>query len=694
MSYKIHSLMICLFASATTALSQTGQAAAQPQQPIVYQLRQQPVGIDNYQSGFYYYNGKKAYTMRSFNMLSTGEIMSLKVNPSGSSYAVLTHGKKQNSIVVYDLWKPNEQIATVKEKGFNPTAICYSANAKLLYAADADGTVHSFSIYKYKDSGSFNIAAPASRMAVSSNGYFLATVGGSSVYIYNVDGFSHELRSTVKAAATVNDVAFSADSKWLAVLSADGKCSVYDTRTFAATHTFEALGSAQACFFHPAGKYLGVATGDSRVALLNLYNTDDRQYVDADEPGISYINFAKGTDGGVYLVYNTRSRIVFAPVFFLTPNRRELLRNELNDRMEEWARQMEGETMEEYNLRVNDETRAKQMQLFQTEIATEMAADMLSMSEVKIGNYNTDMNMLAIEFDKMPTIYLAVSPDQVTDFDNPADLRFANTQYFLNDKDEFELAYTEVFNTKTGKSYVFDNRERKSLDYLESDDNFVPLEQLKASRMEELRLEELRNSVMNEAKATNVITDHTKIDVNTKVVSTTDASGKKISNYEVNISYTVDEEYSAKDDFAPGRFRCNESAAAKAMLAVVKQALEGDLAKYVANGKQLNIHITGMADAIPFTKAIAYDGCYGEYDREPVYRDSELASITVTRTTGIADNDQLAFMRAMGVKDYMQTNIPSLAKMRTEWTSNTEVSKEKGSQYRRIGVKLTFVDAF
>ena len=198
---------------------------------------------------------------------------------------------------------------------------------------------------------------------------------------------------------------------------------------------------------------------------------------------------------------------------------------------------------------------------------------------------------------------------------------------------------------------------------------------------------------MKEAQDKNIISDHTKIDVHTKVVNSTDASGKNIFNYEVAVSYSVDEEFSAKDDFAPGRFKCDESNAAQAMLAIVKKAMEEDFAKYTVEGKQVKIEVTGMADALPFSRTVAYDGCYGDYEEEPVYKNGELSNITVTRKTGINQNEQLAYLRAMGVKDYMEKNISSLQKMKTSYDTHIEVSENKGGEYRRIGVKFTFVDA-
>ena len=361
--------------------------------------------------------------------------------------------------------------------------------------------------------------------------------------------------------------------------------------------------------------------------------------------------------------------------------------------MDEWMKRMDGESLDDYNARVNEESRILQMRLFETQIATNMADNMLTTSEVKLGNYNAEMNMLTLDFNNMPSIYLTVP---VNDLETMAvgDLEFTNTQYGLNDKDEFELVYTEVINKKTGKKYVFDNKERKSLAFLESGDNFVPFEQLQGAKMEELKLEEIKNKILKNAQEENIISDHTKIDVHTKVVNSSDASGKSIFNYEVAVSYTVDEEYSAKDDFAPGKFKCEESNAAQAMLAIVKKALDEDFAKYTGEGKQVKVEITGMADALPFSRTVAYDGCYGDFEDEPVYKNGELSNITVTKASGISQNEQLAYLRAMGVKDYMEKNIPALEKMKTSYDTHIEVSENKGGEYRRIGVKFTFIDAF
>lgn len=111
-------------------------------------------------------------------------------------------------------------------------------------------------------------------------------------------------------------------------------------------------------------------------------------------------------------------------------------------------KRMEGESLDDYNARVNEESRLKQMRLFESQIATNMADNLLTTSDVKLGNYNSEMNMLTLEFNNMPSIYLTVPVSELEGMD-VGSLEFTNTQYGLNDKDEFELVYTEVINNNS-----------------------------------------------------------------------------------------------------------------------------------------------------------------------------------------------------------------------------------------------------
>lgn len=669
------------------------QGESEEKGDVVYKLTHVPVCLDNYQSGFYYSDGGKVFTMRNFPSAIASHVLSLKVSPAGVSYSFINEEGGKRSVNVYDLWKPKNLIAAISADSFVPTSLCYSADSRSLYVSSMDGTLYGFETSGFKQTLAMSATVAADRLVVSPNGYFVAAGGGNEVEVLNVEGRS--VRTKLAFGGVVKDVEFSANSQYMAVLTDDGKCNIYDTATFNVLYSYTSLGTAESCFFHPDNKYIAVVTGDQRVAIINMLNEKDRRYVDSEETGVKLVKFVEDVDKGVYMAYNTGSSIVFNPVFYLSPNRMKQLTDELNSRMDEWMKRMDGESLEDYNARVNEQTRAEYAKMLEMEIATRMADNLMSMSEVSLGNYNPEMGMLTLDFNNMPSIYLSVPQDQLGDFMDPGDLQFNNNKYIINANDEYELVYSEVTNTKTGQTYVFDNQERKSLDFLTSDDNFIPFAQAQASAMEEMGLENIMENVMTNAKQQAELTDHTKIDVKTRVEKDTDADGNPISNYRVSVSYTVDKEFSAKEDFASAIYKTEQSKAALAMLEVVKQALEGDLAKYVVPGKKVNIMITGMADAVPFSRTVAYDGSYGDFVNEPVYDGKGgMSNVTILKAEGMNQNEQLAFLRATGVKRYLQKNVPSLSSMDCKYETTVNVSDKAGSEYRRIGVEFVFVDAF
>ena len=275
-----------------------------------------------------------------------------------------------------------------------------------------------------------------------------------------------------------------------------------------------------------------------------------------------------------------------------------------------------------------------------------------------------------------------------------ATITHRNVKYGLNPDDKFEIVYAEVYNPENGKTYIFDNLERKSLSYMMEDANFVPIDVIQATSMEEIALESIKEDIISLAKQEQTISDKTHISVKTHADPAVDADGKNIINYNVEFTYEVEEEFSARDDFKPGHYHTEESGAAMSMLKIMKKAFENDFAKYIAEGKRVKIAIKGTADASPIAHAIAYDGKYGEFDGEPVYKNNEMTNVSLNKKDGIGTNDQLAFARAIGVQHYIEKELASFEKMNRNYEYHIEVSEQEGSKFRRISVQCTFIDAF
>jgi len=212
--------------------------------------------------------------------------------------------------------------------------------------------------------------------------------------------------------------------------------------------------------------------------------------------------------------------------------------------------------------------------------------------------------------------------------------------------------------------------------------------------MEEVKLQEIREEIVTEAIQASLISEHTHIDVKTKVEASTNADGDKIMNYTVEFNYDVEKEFSAAEDFGPGKYIIADSEPALAMLRIVQHAFLTEFKQYIVAGKKVVMEVTGSADAAPINRKIPYGEEYGAFNEALVYNKGELTTLTVTSATGITTNEQLALLRAAGVKEYVQNNVRELATMQTDFDFHINVSNERGAEFRRIGIKFVFVDAF
>ena len=572
--------------------------------------------------------------------------------------------------------------------------MCYSADARSFIVGNSLGEIVIYDTKEYMSLAYIQGEAPATALAMSSNNYFIAAAAGQNINIWNFQ--TKELRKAIPMPAVVKEVTFSPDAALLAVTTDDNHLTIIDTKNWDKVDIFDKLGGTLSSpSFHPEGKYISVVKDGKNIEIINLKNGVVEQDIVDPTGGVTGGRFFKNNQNSeVFLLTNRTKQMVFWDANGLNPFYGKIMGREVDAKMNEWVKMMQGESMEDYAIRVNDETRIKQQQLFAQEVATALAGDRISMDNPFIDGYDASNNMLNIGFKGLPSIGLEVPSNEAGDFKD-GKMKFSNAVYVLNDKDEFELAYVEVTNETTNKVYIYDNIGRTKLTALEADENFVPLEIMQQATREEAQLAEIKEQVIEEKKQDKLITDNTQINVKTEVIPGVDANGKKILNYKVGYQYEViNKEFSAKEDFPSGGYNIERSNAAMSLMKIIKNAFEGDFAKYLSEGKQVKVIITGSADAAPIRGRLAYDGRYGEFVDEPYYKDGNLDNITVTKAGGITQNEQLALMRAAGVKTYIEKNVTTLGNTKNEYEYHVEVAKERGGEFRKINVEFVIMDAF
>ena len=638
-------------------------------------------------------------------------IYDFSINPTGASMAVLY--KNAKNIVIISNRDKNTILATVKgDKKTDPfdekerkgtpsvTAMAYSTDARELLAANDFGEIITYSTDGYWISSVIEAGKIYDHIAVSPNGYYIAAAHGSEMDIWDVD--AADIKRIVRFAGNVNHITFSPDSREIAVSCDTSGLQVVNAIDHHRTEVTKGIQNVRQASFHPDGKYIAYAKADS-IIVYNLINhravfragAISGEPLDIPMSEVMAVNFNANRDITT-LSHNTGDKVVFWDMSSLPPLYRSKLSEEVDKLMSDWIRQMDGESLDEYRVRVTDDNAARQKAMLLDQAATAIATQVIELEDPFIAEeYDMENHTIDIKFEQLDAIKLEVPEEEFQEV-REGDLSYENPIYTLDDMDEFQLVYLEVVNRTTDKTYIFDERDYiiEDIEFEDEDIDFIPVAMLQTVNMEMEALQQQTQQIMEEKKQENVITDKTAITIDTEIEKDYDSDGNTIYNYNLGYQYDVSEGFSYQEDFGPGKFIVTESNAAMTMLEAIRTALAGDMKKYVDQARTIEITITGSADAIPVGR-ILYDGSCGEYVETPYYAKDELSSMTVTDETDIRNNEQLAFIRAASVKVWLENNVEELKANSAKCVYNyrTEVSDVRGGEFRRIIVQIKFRDA-
>ena len=638
-------------------------------------------------------------------------IYDFSINPTGASIAVLY--KNAKNIVIISNRDKNTILATVKgDKKTDPfdekerkgtpsvTAMAYSTDARELLAANDFGEIITYSTDGYWISSVIEAGKIYDHIAVSPNGYYIAAAHGSEMDIWDVD--AADIKRIVRFAGNVNHITFSPDSREIAVSCDTSGLQVVNAIDHHRTEVTKGIQNVRQASFHPDGKYIAYAKADS-IIVYNLINhravfragAISGEPLDIPMSEVMAVNFNANRDITT-LSHNTGDKVVFWDMSSLPPLYRSKLSEEVDKLMADWIRQMDGESLDEYRVRVTDDNAARQKAMLLDQAATAIATQVIELEDPFIAEeYDMENHTIDIKFEQLDAIKLEVPEEEFQEV-REGDLSYENPIYTLDDMDEFQLVYLEVVNRTTDKTYIFDERDYiiEDIEFEDEDIDFIPVAMLQTVNMEMEALQQQTQQIMEEKKQENVITDKTAITIDTEIEKDYDSDGNTIYNYNLGYQYDVSEGFSYQEDFGPGKFIVTESNAAMTMLEAIRTALAGDMKKYVDQARTIEITITGSADAIPVGR-ILYDGSCGEYVETPYYAKDELSSMTVTDETDIRNNEQLAFIRAASVKVWLENNVEELKANSAKCVYNyrTEVSDVRGGEFRRIIVQIKFRDA-
>ena len=218
------------------------------------------------------------------------------------------------------------------------------------------------------------------------------------------------------------------------------------------------------------------------------------------------------------------------------------------------------------------------------------------------------------------------------------------------------------------------------------------LEQDIANRQKTMqrRAEQMLVTLPNDQK----LYDESHVKINTAITESEGEDGVRTLDYMYVMSYNCRHIEGYTDDYPKGRFDWDSSNSCRAICNLTKTFIDGVLDDYFRAGKRVSIKIFSTADGSGIESPLPYDGRYGEFRYEPVTFNGEQLRISVDSQTGIANNAQLAYLRAQSVRDYLEKNIRNLQRTTNDYQYITRSYADTGAYYRRSSIAITVHDAF
>ncbi len=198
------------------------------------------------------------------------------------------------------------------------------------------------------------------------------------------------------------------------------------------------------------------------------------------------------------------------------------------------------------------------------------------------------------------------------------------------------------------------------------------------------RAEEMLIALPNERK----LYDEGKLQIDAQIVPATKEDGTEEINYVITINYNCRNAQGKTDDYGSGKYLVEQSNSSLALCEIANELLTQYNDDLFANGKKVSIEITGSTDETPIQKRMEYGGEYGDYQYQPTHFNGEDIRVSVNDSIGITSNAQLAYLRAQGIRHYLQ-DISTLQKTDNSYKYITRCYGSQGSTFRRSGMQIT-----
>ncbi|MCD4705125.1 WG repeat-containing protein, partial [bacterium] len=155
---------------------------------------------------------------------------------------------------------------------------------------------------------------------------------------------------------------------------------------------------------------------------------------------------------------------------------KELINDYINENLFQWQQKGKFEKIDDFLVRVNEETRVNKIKIFAEEATNNVAYEYCDWSNV-LAEYDAENETFKLKVERLYPIYLYVPIKEAPDFDaNLHNLVFSDQKYLLTEDNKFAVTYMKIMNPSNSKIYVYDYESDHEFNLTQVELDFEPID--------------------------------------------------------------------------------------------------------------------------------------------------------------------------------------------------------------------------
>jgi hypothetical protein len=619
-------------------------------------------------------NNDLYYWNKSF--LETKETPIFKISPLGTEVIIVN----ENKISLYNpLIFTNEFTSSLKLKNDKVVKITSDGFGKKYYLATLNGKL--FESYITQDR--FITTEVPTDFFVShflwNNNLSMLSIA-DDFYLYNVNPVDFSVQAKVKLEREITSITINEKGFEVAVGLSDGKIFIYDQTLSKLKNKIEiSKAPITSIQYDPIDHYLFV--GDDR-GFLYTYDFLKNKVVKSQElhTGAVIINgFFDPVINKKFII--TSGNDLFLNVFdisSLEPNFSRVISERTTKYKESFLKFRNNESPIYYEKRTSSDNVNKAIAEERTKVIDSIALTKKNSIEPE---FKISDGLLNIEVHPFPIVKMKI-PSEIK---NTEGLKFENLHYTLNDDNTFSIDKIDVLFPELDYKLSY-NSDKKLMSV---NDERIALALARKIAKEEETLKNNLSALVSELRSRGELND-----VDLKLESYLKKEKDSLGNDELNlhiafltqgINASVEKNTA---DFAPGKYSLFESKAAQTLVSFFIQSASNKLSEYLQPNTRITFKLTGATDKSKIINPLPYNNDYGVFKNFPYYFQSSLAGMNLSKETGIAENNQLGFLRTYSVRKFIENDTDLFELTKNKYIHYVEVSENFGAEFRKIKIEL------